>query len=396
MTLYGTDQDQIDQFFESKRSWSRVKDRIVKDYVSMYLNTVHKLNRRIVLVDAFAGPGKFGDGEDGSPLIMCKAIDEIGKRQGRKVGTSCVFADTRLAHREALKVNLADFIKNGLCGEPFSECSEAIAHAIDTYRLSTIFFYLDPFGIRDIEFDMIRQIYERNPKQSTEVLINFNFRTFMRLSGNWRYDATATDVAEKVKSSKVETVNKAMGGDYWQAIVTDPSLNKLDREDAVIQAYLERLRKYFKFAHAIPVKERKPDEMDVPVDELAHYHLIFGTRSPRAVIYMNDVAKSALDPYMSQFKEGLLFDLTPERYQPAPTSAVKDAIVSALSSGSLLRPDIYEAVIPKFFMSYRTKDYRAMVDELVFKEGRLFPDKSTMKLANKLNDQTLISARPWN
>jgi hypothetical protein len=57
MTVYGTGQDQIDQFFESKRSWSRVKDRIVKDYVSMYLNTVHKLNRRIVLVDAFSGPG---------------------------------------------------------------------------------------------------------------------------------------------------------------------------------------------------------------------------------------------------------------------------------------------------------------------------------------------------
>ena len=395
MTNYGVGQDDIDLFFKEKRSWSRVKDRIVRDYVSMYLNTVHKLNRRIVLVDAFAGPGKFGDGEDGSPLIICNAIDEIGKRQGRPVGTSCVFADSRRAHREALKMNLAKYVEAGICGQPFSECSEATAHSIDTYRNSTIFFYLDPFGIRDIEFEMIRQIFERNPRQSTEVLINFNFRTFMRMSGNWGYDATAVEVAEKVKSSKIDTVNRAMGGDYWQSIVMDARLNKLDREDAVIQAYLDRLRKLVRFAYAIPVKERTDDQMHVPVDELAHYHLIFGTRSPKAVEYMNDVALNALEPYLKQFTDGLLFDLTPERYQPAQRSTVKDAIVSTLNGRRLRRPDIYEEVIPKFFLSYRTKDYRAMLEELVYKEGRLFADPSKIKRAGKLNDEAALCSRPW-
>lgn len=392
---YGSGQDEIDPFFKEKRSWSKVKDKIVSDYVSCYLNTVHLLNRNIVLVDAFSGPGQFGDGTDGSPLIICKAINEISKRKGRRVGASCVFSDTRPAHRVALKANLAEFMRAGLCGEPFAECSEAIAHAIDTYRNSTIFFYLDPFGIRDIEFEMIRQIFERNPSSSTEVLINFNFRTFMRMSGNWGYDSSAKDIAEKVKSGKVETVNKAMGGDYWQAIVTDPRLNKLDREDAVIQAYLEQLRKYVRFAYAIPVKERTPDQMSVPVDELAHYHLIFGTRSPKAVEYMNDVALNALEPYLVQFTDGLLFDLTPERYQPAEKNTVKDAMVAAVSRQSLLRPDIYEAVIPQFFMSYRKKDHRAMLEELVYKEGRLFADPSKIKQRGKLNDEAAITSRPW-
>ena len=392
---YGSGQDEIDPFFKEKRSWSKVKDKIVSDYVSCYLNTVHLLNRNIVLVDAFSGPGQFGDDTDGSPLIICKAINEISKRKGRRVGASCVFSDTRPAHRVALKANLAEFMRAGLCGEPFAECSEAIAHAIDTYRNSTIFFYLDPFGIRDIEFEMIRQIFERNPSSSTEVLINFNFRTFMRMSGNWGYDSSAKDIAEKVKSGKVETVNKAMGGDYWQAIVTDPRLNKLDREDAVIQAYLEQLRKYVRFAYAIPVKERTPDQMSVPVDELAHYHLIFGTRSPKAVEYMNDVALNALEPYLVQFTDGLLFDLTPERYQPAEKNTVKDAMVAAVSRQSLLRPDIYEAVIPQFFMSYRKKHHRVILEELVYKEGRLFADPRKIKQRGKLNDEAAITSRPW-
>jgi len=393
--VFGTGQDEIDPFFKEKRSWSKVKDKIVSDYVSCYLNTVHLLNREIVLVDAFSGPGQFADGTDGSPLLICKALVEISKRKGRRVGASCVFADARAAHRAALKANLADFIRVGLCGAPLNECSEAIAHAIDTHRNATIFFYLDPFGIRDIEFDLIRQIFERNPSSSTEVLINFNFRTFMRMSGNWGYDSSATEVAEKVKGSKVETVNRAMGGDYWQAIVTDPKLNKLDREDAVIQAYLERLRKLVRYAYAIPVKERADDQMNVPVDELAHYHLIFGTRSPKAVEYMNDVALNALEPYLSQFKDGLLFDLTPERYQPAPKETVKDAMVAAVTRQALLRPDIYEAVIPQFFMSYRKKDLRVMLEELVYKDGRLFADPRKIKQRGKLNDEAAISSRPW-
>jgi hypothetical protein len=242
---------------------------------------------------------------------------------------------------------------------------------------------------------MVRQIYERNPRQSTEVLINFNFRTFMRMSGNWGYDEDASTVAAKVKGAKVETVNRAMGGDYWKEIVTDVSLNKLDREDAVMQAYLGQVRKFFRFAYAIPVKERTPDQMDVPVDELAHYHLIFGTRSPKAVEYMNDVALNALEPYLRSFREGLLFDLTPDRYQPADRDIVKAAIIDAVTGRPLKRPEIYEVVIPKFFLSYKRKEYRAMVDELVLSEGRLFADPSTIKRKGMLNDDTLISVRPW-
>jgi three-Cys-motif partner protein len=389
---YGDAQDEVDKFFEYKRSWSQVKDRIVSDYVNCYLNTVPRLNKPIVLVDSFSGPGRFGDGTDGSPLLICKAITD---RLGSNAPMSCIFADTRIAHRTALSENLRPYIEAGLCGAPFGSCDEAIAHAIDRFRTSTVFFYLDPYGIKDLDFEMVRQIYERNPRQSTEVLINFNFRTFMRMSGNWGYDEDASTVAAKVKGAKVETVNRAMCGDYWKEIVTDVSLNKLDREDAVMQAYLGQVRKFFRFAYAIPVKERTPDQMDVPVDELAHYHLIFGTRSPKAVEYMNDVALNALEPYLRSFREGLLFDLTPDRYQPADRDIVKAAIIDAVTGRPLKRPEIYEVVIPKFFLSYKRKEYRAMVDELVLSEGRLFADPSTIKRKGMLNDDTLISVRPW-
>lgn len=391
---FGTGQNQIDPFFERKRSWSTVKDRIVNDYLACYLKTVHSLRKPIVLVDAFSGPGQFGDGTDGSPLLICKAIDSRG---GAGAAMNCVFSDTRPAHRAALKSNLRQFIEAGVCGEPLADCGEAIAHAVDKYRGSTIFFYLDPYGIKDLEFDTVRQIYERDIRQSTEVLINFNFRTFMRMSGNWGYDWNASQVAREVaacKAGKIDTVNRVMGGDYWLSIVTNPALNKIDREDAVINAYLDKVRGYFQFAYSIPVKERSEDQMSVPADELAHYHLIFGTRSARAVEYMNDVALNALAPYFRQFSEGLLFDLRPDRYLSAERSLVKSAIVDAVKERPIRRPEIYEAIIPKFFMQYRKKDYRAMLDELV-KEGRLHPDPRSVKRPGKLNNDVALSVTPF-
>jgi hypothetical protein len=186
-----------------------------------------------------------------------------------------------------------------------------------------------------------------------------------------------------------------MGGDYWQEIITDPSLDKIGREEAVIGAYTERVRAFFPYVYAIPVKERNEDEYAVPEDELARYHLIFGTRSARAITYMNDVALNALEPYLRQFRDGLLFDMTPERYQPVGEAAAKAAIVAAVQARPLLRPEIYEAVIPQLFMQYRRRDYRAMIDELTFKEGRLYPNRTAMKKANQLNDKTHLSAKPW-
>ncbi len=61
----------------------------------------------------------------------------------------------------------------------------------------------------------------------------------------------------------------------------------------------------------------------------------------------------------------------------------------------MTRPQIFEVVIPKYFVQRRQKEYRAVINELAFKEGRLFPDRRTMKRKTQLNDETLLSTRAW-
>ncbi len=390
--VYGTRADAVHPFFREKREWSKVKDTILGAYVTCYLRTVHRRGRPIIIVDAFAGPGRFGDGSAGSPVIICEAIE---KTRNRGAGIGCLFSDSHPAHRVALEDCLTDHIKNGIAGKPLSDFSEALSCGLQGGKGSTLFFYLDPYGIKDLDFQTVRQIYERDPSQSTEVLINFNFKTFMRMSGNWFYSDSATEVAQKVKRAKAETVNSIMGGDYWLGIVTDPKLDKVERENVVVEAYVERVQQFFRYTYSIPVKELNESGAAIPVDELAKYHLIFGTRSPRAVVYMNDVALNALEPYFNQFKDGLLFDTTPERYAPCPIDEVKRAITEVVNARPMARPQIFEVVIPKYFMQRRQKEYRAVIDELTFKEGRLFPDRRTMKRKRQLNDKTLLSTKPW-
>lgn len=63
------------QFFAEKRPWSRIKDQILTNDLTPYLAKVAKTRRAVVVADCFAGKGVFDDGELGSPVIICKAID---------------------------------------------------------------------------------------------------------------------------------------------------------------------------------------------------------------------------------------------------------------------------------------------------------------------------------
>ena len=46
-----------DTFFEGKRPWSVIKDKVIGDYIKPFKNKVAKLNRPILFIDAFAAPG---------------------------------------------------------------------------------------------------------------------------------------------------------------------------------------------------------------------------------------------------------------------------------------------------------------------------------------------------
>lgn len=93
-------------FFTGKRSWSAIKDRVLGSYMPPYLSKVKQLGRPILLVDCFAGRGKFDDGKPGSPLIMCQMVEKYAQGLGR-----CVFVNSVKGDHKALEKTLDAFIQ---------------------------------------------------------------------------------------------------------------------------------------------------------------------------------------------------------------------------------------------------------------------------------------------
>src|SRR5687768_4943120 len=86
-----------DSFFEGKRTWSVVKDKVIGGYVKPFVHKVARRNRPILLIDAFAGPGVFDDRTPGSPLIICNAASSVD------APWQAIFINRNKQHHEKLR-----------------------------------------------------------------------------------------------------------------------------------------------------------------------------------------------------------------------------------------------------------------------------------------------------
>ena len=93
-------------FFQSKKPWSPYKDMILAYYLTPYLPKVCSLGKPVVVVDCFAGPGRFEDGSDGSQLIIAKAVRQIAEK-GKAV--SALFIEEKKKYFQQLKESVKDY-----------------------------------------------------------------------------------------------------------------------------------------------------------------------------------------------------------------------------------------------------------------------------------------------
>ena len=66
-----------ENFFEKKREWSKIKDKIVAYYLKPYAAKILQNQKPLKIIDCFAGKGKFDDGEKGSPKIIASLRETI-------------------------------------------------------------------------------------------------------------------------------------------------------------------------------------------------------------------------------------------------------------------------------------------------------------------------------
>lgn len=340
------------RFFDEKKTWSLMKDKILGGYLMPYVTKVNLFDRLIVIVDGFAGCGAYEDGTVGSPIIICRALEERAEKiKSKAIG---IFIEENEDCFAKLKTNLKPYVDKGLAKPVHANFAKIVPRLVTLATGSPMFFYIDPFGIKGLEFEHLEQIFKRVRIRSTEVLVNFSYQAFNREA-----------------SAYPELAAKVMGGDYYKAVLDDKSLSSAEQEAKIIQLYKSRYAEFFNYVGSCPIMYQD--------NKKAKYYLIFATSNLEGIKLMNNRMG---DVYREFYADGRLFEMLPGDYS-RDVAMLESEVLDIISAvGVTNRLSIEKALIPKLFMRYRETDYNACLNQLL-KSGRIHSETGRVRITDK-------------
>lgn len=375
------------EFFQRKKPWSQYKDMILSYYLTPYLPKVCTLGKPVVVVDSFAGPGRFEDGTEGSPLLIARAVSQIAEK-GRAV--SALLVEEKKGLFDRLKANITPYetccrLERG----SFEDSAREIARLA---RNHTVFVYLDPYGIKPLHFQTLAAIYE-NIKQgsSVEVLLNLNTPSLVRNGlavlkcaqpGEVEYDMGVAQHEDVDRTMTAQDLDSIAGGGYWRSIISGGG-SFADMEQALLREYMNVMSRYFGQLCSYGVKEKY--EHATP-----KYRLVFGSRHSDAFVLMNDAVCNARDRFLGRQRvEGFLFDMrgNDESHDP---NRLRDALLKELVAPTP-RSDLIIRSMRRVFGEYRETEFKRMISALV-KTQQIFSASGK----SRINDQEMLSRNPFH
>lgn len=357
-----------DDFFEGKRPWSIIKDEVLASYMPIYLAKVKFLQRPILIVDGFAGPGIFDDGTEGSPIIICRSADAF-----LKGGYQAVFINKNKEHHQKLTHVLEKENWQGSARSILGDTTKILPMLPAIIRDFTVFLYLDPFGPTGSSFNLLEPFLTRGTAHSTEIVLMLHMPVLHRLAARNKFNEGGE--TPQIHNSHM-TLTRVFGGDYWKKIMFNPDLTTEEREKQLVSAYTAKLSQYLPYVGSCPVRTSERDRIK--------YFIVFASGHPDAMLKMNDIMAQAYFKrmHMSAFA-GTLFEKTTWEEQRT-TKGLREAIIlQSVKYPGFTRKNLWVKVIQENFMRYLEKEYRAAVN-LLINEGVLACP--TPRKTKRLND----------
>jgi three-Cys-motif partner protein len=212
------------------------KHRILDGYLKAWLPIVSRLGKQIgvseiLYVDAFAGPGRYQGGEDGSPIIALNAALSHTLPLPLPVRLLFIEADEdRCAHLsgilDARKAQIAGNSQIRVPPPVHGDCVAVLTEELAQRTRSGTSFgpalvFFDQFGYSTVPMDLISRIMGGD-----------RCEVFMYLNWN-RLHPYMTD------QTKWESFTRAFGGDEWKEVV---ALHGMEKQRLFLQSYREALR----------------------------------------------------------------------------------------------------------------------------------------------------------
>jgi len=367
------------EFFEAKKDWSHRKDLVLKQYLVPYLPKIATQQRPVLVIDGFAGPGRFGDGTAGSPVIICSAVQRV-RQTVRSVNffVWCVESSVELA--DALDIELRPFSDfASLKRRRFQDLLPEITHAIISHN---IFLYLDPFTVTGLSWNALDQLFSQVDRtRSVEVLLNFNVFALARaacIAVGKRFAIAADDSAMLGESASTRAaITEVLGGDWWiQPFVTSQTFSEACGH--LVRGYSKMLRGRFAEVCLHEIKDQH--DQAIP-----NYVLAFGSRHPDAFELMNDAMAKSLKRQAAKEApaQPMLIELRPESLVPERQAI--QTIVREVLAGRATRGETILRVMRHRFGVYTRPEIRGVIEEML-KIGTLGSESRNARI----NDDVLI------
>ena len=240
-----------------KEPHTEAKHYILSEYLKAWFPILCRFSDRIIYIDGFAGPGKYEDGEVGSPLIVLDIVNS------HTIPLKCEIKFLFIEENKK-RHNLLQELVKGIELPPKQEIfvvngkfKDEVQNIFDTLdkrsqRLAPCFMFIDPFGYSHTPFSLIKKAMSYD---KCEILI-----TFM-------YDFINRFIFEK---DKEEVFNELFGTNDW--INIRQCQNPEERKEFIKNLYISQLKEEADAKYVIPFEMINKHNHTV-------YFLIFATNS---------------------------------------------------------------------------------------------------------------------
>lgn len=237
----------------------------------------------VVLVDGYAGPGKYEDGSPGSPLLL---VETARKSNAWKTNVRCVFCerDMDTAHhlRQVLGAEAGDDLRHEVFDGPIEQWVAAIVREAES---SPMLAFLDPFGVGMPYEALTKQLLARPRHVPTEVLININVEAVWRIGGLLK-----KGVLERGTEQTLARMDQSLGGGWWReefaaALGTMGAAAKA--ADHVVAEFCRRVQRDTGFAYFPVLVRRRPGNVPLFILTLFYRHEVAPWKFNAAVSMAN-------------------------------------------------------------------------------------------------------------
>jgi three-Cys-motif partner protein len=347
-------------FFEEQKLASGYKHQILGKYLWPYANKLGSRYPRVWVVDAFAGAGAYASGSSeaevpGSPLVIAKVARKLELERGRSLlhGIN-VERDPRIFER----LRLALMPYHHLVRNLFGRFEDRLDEILDIVGNDPVLFFVDPFGMRGADIELMERVLARPNKTVTELLINFSDRGFQRMAGCLEARA-ASARGKRAAETTVRELTRILGTHWWQGIWKNESLEAEQKCETAAELYCSMLGRRIEHVHPITMRDtwRGP----------ARYRLVFATHSSHGVEVMSEVVCSyERELFEAEHRDRPSFELNWEEDRRAAARGVLRHEIHevGLAMQSATLKQIVRRLACDHFGRFRESDYRLCLKEL--------------------------------